>query len=312
MLRLESEELPAPGPGEARVRHTAIGVNFIDTYHRSGLYPVPSLPSGLGVEAVGIVEALGEGVRDIALGTRVGYATVPPPSAYSDARNVSADRLIPLPPQITDQTAAACLLQGMTAEYLATRTVDIDRGAPVLVHAAAGGVGLILCQWLKLLGAHVIGTVGTAAKADLAAAHGCDVPVVYTRDDFVEAVRHETGGRGVAVVYDSVGKDTFERSLACLARRGMMVSFGNASGAPPAVEPLELSRGGSLFLTRPTLGDYIATREELLASANALLEHVRHGRIRVNLSQTWPLHEVADCHRALEARQTTGSVVLMP
>ncbi len=310
---MELVETPCgePGPGQVRLRQTAIGVNFIDTYHRSGLYPLPQLPHGLGVEAAGVIEAVGAGVTDLVAGQRVAYAA-PPPGAYSDQRLIDAERLVPLPDDIDDGSAAAMLLKGMTVEYLIRRTFTVQPGMTVLWHAAAGGVGLIACQWLAHLGATVIGTVGSDAKAEVARAHGCHHAIVYTRQDVTARVREITGGQGVPVVYDSVGKDTFDASLACLQPRGLLVGFGNASGAPPPFDPLELSRRGSLYLTRPTLFDYVATRSELLACADALFEVVRGGAVQVEVRQQWPLAEAAACHRALESRATTGATILLP
>jgi NADPH2:quinone reductase len=311
VLRWDEVALPDPGPGEALVRHTAVGVNFIDTYHRSGLYPVGPLPSGLGSEAAGVVEAVGTGVTEVRPGDRVAYAGGAPGS-YAERRVMPAARLVPLPPAIDDRTAAAALLKGMTVEYLVCRTYPVRAGETVLFHAAAGGVGVIACQWLKGLGATVIGTVSTDEKAELARAHGCEHPVVTARDDFVARVRELTGGRGVPVVYDSVGRDTFLRSLDCLAPRGMMVSFGNASGPPPALDPLLLAAKGSLFLTRPSLLAYTATREELLASAGALFGQIERGAVRVAVHHEWPLPEAAAAQRALEERRTVGSILLRP
>jgi NADPH2:quinone reductase len=311
VLRWDDVALGDPGPGQARVRNNAIGVNFIDTYHRSGLYPLPSLPHAIGMEGAGVVEAVGAGVTDVAVGDRVAYASGGPGS-YAEARLIAADRLVPVPEGVTDETAAAVLLKGMTTEYLIRRAFRVERGMTVLFHAAAGGVGLVACQWLAHLGATVIGTVGTDEKAELARAHGCVHPVVYSRDDFVERVRDVTDGEGVHVVYDSVGRATFVRSLDCLRPRGTLVAFGNASGAPEPLDPLVLSRKGSLFLTRPKLFDYTSTRAELLESATALFEVVTSGVVRVRIGQRWPLREAAQCHRALEARQTTGSAILEP
>ncbi|MCA9706236.1 MAG: quinone oxidoreductase, partial [Myxococcales bacterium] len=277
VLCLESVTLPEPGPGEVRVRHTAIGVNFIDTYHRTGLYPV-ALPAGLGMEAAGVVEALGPGVDAVATGQRVAYAAGPP-GAYATHRNLRAEVLVPLPDAIDDEVAAAGLLKGMTVEFLIRRTFAVERGMTVLWHAAAGGVGLIACQWLAHLGVTVIGTVSSEAKAELAAAHGCTHPVVYTREDFVERVEQLTGGRKVPVVYDSVGRATFDGSLRCLQRRGLLVGFGNASGKPDPFDMGRLAQHGSLYLTRPTLFDYVATRSELLASARALFEVIEAGAV---------------------------------
>ncbi|MEZ4449387.1 MAG: quinone oxidoreductase [Nannocystaceae bacterium] len=311
VLAVDDLPLGPPGPGEAQIRHRAIGLNFIDTYHRSGLYPLPSLPHGIGLEAAGVVTAIGEGVTEVAVGDRVAYAGGAP-GAYAEARNLAAARLVPLPDDLDERTAAAALLQGMTAEYLIHRTFKVEPGMTVLWHAAAGGVGLIACQWLKSLGARVIGTVSTEEKAALARAHGCDHPILYTRDDFVDAVRRLTDGRGVPVVYDSVGRATFAGSLECLARRGLLVGFGNASGAAEPFDPLLLSRKGSLYLTRPTLFDYTATRDELLASAGALFRAILGGAIKVEIRHTWPLAEAAAAHRALEGRETTGSCLLIP
>lgn len=311
VLRWEEVDLPVPGPGDALVRHTAVGVNFIDTYHRSGLYPQPSLPCGIGSEAAGVVEAVGAGVTALAPGDRVAYAGGAPGS-YAERRVIPAVRLVPLPAAIDERTAAAALLKGMTVEYLVCRTYPVRAGETVLLHAAAGGVGLLACQWLESLGATVIGTVSTDAKAECARAHGCAHPVVTAREDFVARVRELTHGRGVPVVYDSVGRDTFLRSLDCLAPRGMMVSFGNASGPPPAFDPLLLAAKGSLFLTRPTLMAYTATREELLASARALFGQLERGAVRVEIHHEWPLPEAAAAQRTLEERRTVGSILLRP
>ena len=311
VLRYEELDLEPPGPGQARVRQTAVGLNMIDTYHRSGLYPLPELPHGIGVEAAGVVEAVGDGVEAVSVGDRVGYATRPPGS-YASERNLAADRLIPLPQDISAEQAAAMLLKGMTVEYLIRRTFRVEPGMTVLFHAAAGGVGLIACQWLAHLGATVIGTVGSDEKAELARQHGCHHPVVYTRDSFVERVRELTDGKGVPVVYDSVGKATFEGSIDCLARRGMLVGFGNASGAPGLFDPLLLARKGSLFLTRPALFDYVSTRDELLESAAALFEVVRSEAVVVEPKQRFPLRQAADAHRAIESRATHGSTLLIP
>jgi NADPH2:quinone reductase len=307
VLTLRNIELPPPGQGQVRVRHTAIGVNLFDTYHRSGLYPLP-LPAVLGSEAAGIVEATGPGV-DLAVGARVAYAAAGP-GAYADARVVAAERLVPLPDSVTDDVAAAVLLKGMTVEYLIRRTFAVSSGNTVLLHAAAGGVGLIACQWLKALGARVIGVVGSEEKAALAREHGAAEVLLSGRDDIAARVRELTDGRGVPVVYDSVGKATFQASLDSLAPRGLLVSYGNASGKPDPIDPLVLSQKGSLFLTRPTLYHYVATRAELLASAGALFAAIARGEIRVRIGQRFPLTEVAEAHRALEARRTTGSTVL--
>lgn len=307
------EEVPvrSPGPGEARIRHTAIGVNFIDTYHRSGVYSVDELPAILGVEAAGVVEAIGDGVTEVEPGERVAYAATPP-GAYAEERVIDAKKLVPLPAGVDDRTAAAAMVKGMTVEFLIRRTYRVREGDWVLLHAAAGGVGSIAVQWLKHLGAHVIGTCGTDEKAALIRALGCDYPIVYTREDFVERVREITEGRGVDVVYDSVGKATFRRGLKTLRPRGTMVVFGNASGRPDPIDPLELASNGSLYLTRPTLFDYTGTRSDLLESASELFGVLRNGDVDVPVRQEWPLAEAAAAHRALEARETVGSTVLVP
>ncbi len=311
VLRVESLDPGTPGPDQALVRHTAIGINYIDTYHRSGLYAVPALPSGLGIEAAGVVEAVGSGVTEVAVGDRVAYAGGPL-GAYAERRLAPAARLVPLPKHVPDEAAAAVMLKGMTVEYLVRRTFPVRAGQVVLVHAAAGGVGLLACQWLKHIGATVIGTVGSDEKAELARAHGCDFPIIYTREDFVSRVRELTNGKGVPVVYDSVGKSTFDGSLDCLSLRGMLVSFGNASGKPPLLNVNSLSEKGSLFVTRPTLQSYTSTREELLGSAGALFDLMDKGALRVEVRQRWGLTEAAEAHRALEARKTTGSSILVP
>jgi NADPH2:quinone reductase len=311
VLQLENVDPGTPGPGQALVRNKAIGINFIDAYYRSGLYPLPSLPHGIGSEGAGIVEAVGPDVTLVKPGDRVAYAGVPPGS-YAEARLAPAEKLVPLPDGVDERTAAAMLLKGMTAEYLIRRTFKVEAGMTVLFHAAAGGVGSIACQWLKHLGAVVIGTVGSDAKAALARAHGCEHTIDYRRENVVERVRAITGGRGVPVVYDGVGRSTFEISFDCLERRGMLVGFGNASGPAPPLDPLLLSRKGSLYLTRPTLFDYTFTRQELLTSASALFDVVREGAVKITIGRTWPLAEAAAAHRALESRQTTGSSLLLP
>jgi NADPH:quinone reductase len=309
---LRSEELDPgkPAAQEVQVRHTAIGVNYIDVYDRTGLYPV-TLPSGLGREAAGVVTALGRGVRGFKVGERVAYV-YPVPGAYSELRNVPAERVVKVPRGISDEAAAALMLKGLTAYYLIRRTYKVSRGDTILVHAAAGGVGLILCQWARSLGARVIGVVGSDAKAELARKHGCQHVLISGRNELVAGVKELTRGAGVAVVYDAVGKDTFMESLDCLRRLGMMVTFGNASGPPPAVSPLELSKRGSLFLTRPTLFNYIASREELTAGARELFAAVRSRKVRVVIGQKYPLASAAEAHRDLEGRRTTGSTVLIP
>ncbi len=311
VLAWEDVEVGAPGAGEVRVRHTAVGLNYIDTYHRTGIYPMPPLPTALGLEAAGIVEELGEGVDDLEAGARVCYGTGPL-GAYAEARVMPAAKLVRTPEAIDDAHAGAMMLQGMTVQYLIRRTFRVEPGMTVLFHAAAGGGGTIACQWLKHLGATVIGTVGSAAKAEQAKAYGCDHPIVYTEEDFVERVRELTGGKGVQVVYDGVGKETAERSLDCLARFGMLVIFGNASGMVPAIDPMDLNRKGSLYLTRPTLMHYAAERDDLLATAEDLFGVVAAGAVKIEVRQTYPLVEAAQAHRDLEARKTTGSTVLLP
>lgn len=310
VLRLVDVSLPEPGPGEVRLRHTAIGLNFIDTYFRSGLYAM-ALPGGLGQEAAGVIEALGPGVEGFAIGDRVAYATGPL-GAYAAARVMPAAPLVKLPAAIGDEQAAAVLLKGMTAYYLLHLTHAVQRGETILVHAAAGGVGSLLVPWAKRLGATVIGTAGSAAKLALAQAAGCDHVIDYREQDFVAEVQRLTGGRGVDVVYDSVGKDTFLGSLDCLHRRGLLVTYGNASGKAPAFEPVLLAQKGSLFVTRPTLAHYTATREELDAAANALFAAIAAGTVPARIDQRYPLREVARAHRDLEARRTTGTTVLLP
>jgi len=309
-MRWEPVELAEPAPGEALIRHTAIGVNYLDTYHRSGLYPL-ALPAGLGSEAAGVVTAVASDVTAVRVGERVAYAGGAP-GAYAEARAFPAHRLVPLPDDIDDETAAAVMLKGMTARYLLRQTHEVKPGDVILVHAAAGGVGLIACRWAHHLGATVIGTVGSEAKAELARANGCDHVIDYTREDFAARVRELTGGRGVRVVYDSVGKATWDRSLDCLQPRGLMVSFGNASGPVPAVSPLVLSAKGSLFLTRPTLMAYTASREELLDNAREVIEAVRSRVVTPRIGGRYALAEAARAHRDLEARRTTGSLVLLP
>ena len=309
-MRWEDVEVGAPGPGEIRIRHEAVGLNYIDVYFRTGLYPAPSLPFSPGMEGAGVVEALGEGVDSLVAGDRVAYAA-PPVGAYAEVRLMPAEKVVKVPAGVDSRQAAAMMLQGMTVEYLLRRTYPVRSGDTILFHAAAGGVGLIACQWAKRLGATVIGTVGSDEKAELARAHGCDHPIVYTREHFAERVREITGGAGVPVVYDSVGRDTFEGSLDCLQPRGMLVSFGQSSGK---IDPFDigiLSRG-SLYVTRPTLMTYTASRADLESSAQALFDAVGSGAVRVAVGRTFPLADAADAHRALEARQTTGSTVLLP
>ena len=311
VLQYEAVEPGAPGPGEARVRQHAVGVNFIDIYHRSGLYPVP-LPSGLGQEAAGVVEAIGPGVSEVAVGDRVAYAGGPL-GAYATARNIAADRLVRLPDGISFDTAAALMLKGLTAHYLLRRTCRVEPGDAVLIHAAAGGVGLIACQWARALGATVIGTVSTPDKAALAQANGCEHALTGVAPaDLAAQVRALTGGRGVRVVYDGIGRDTFMASLDCLQPMGMMVSYGNASGPVAPFEPGMLAQKGSLFLTRPTLFHYIAARADLVAAADELFARVLDGTLQINIQQRHALADCARAHEALAARRTTGSTILLP
>jgi NADPH2:quinone reductase len=310
VLRPEEIDLAPPGKGEVRVRHEAIGLNYIDVYFRRAWYAPPRYPFVPGMEAAGVVEEIGEGVRELAVGDRVGYASHPL-GAYAEARNMPADRLLKLPASIESPVAAAILLKGMTAHYLLRRTFRVERGQTVLVHAAAGGVGSILCPWAKHLGATVIGTVGSEEKAARAKANGCDHPIVYTKEDFVARVGEITGGAGVHVVYDSVGRETFLRSIECLRPLGMMALYGQSSGA---VEPLDVTvlAKKSLFLTRPGLPSYTASREDLVATAEELFEVVEKRVIRPKVERTLPLAEAARAHRDLEERRTTGSTVLVP
>jgi NADPH:quinone reductase len=310
VLRVEDVDPGTPGEGEVQVRHTAIGVNFIDIYNRTGLYPLP-LPATLGQEAAGVVVALGRKVSGLRVAERVAYVH-PQGGSYCVLRNVPAARLIRLPRAVADDTAAALMLKGLTAHYLLRRTYRVRRGDWILLHAAAGGVGLILSQWARALGAKVIGVVGTEDKATLARKNGCLHTLLAGRDPIAQNVRRLTKGEGVSVVYDSVGKDTFVDSLDSLRPLGMMVSFGNASGPPPAISPLELSKRGSLFLTRPSLFSYIATRAALDAAARELFAAVRAKSIRVRIGQRYALADAAQAHRDLEARKTTGSTVLVP
>ncbi len=309
VLRWEEVDIPDPGPGEALVRQTASGLNFIDVYFRTGLYPAPSLPVTIGNEGSGVVEAVGDGVAEVAVGDRVAYCMSL--GSYAERRVIASRLLVKVPDAVSDEEAAAAMLKGCTVQYLIRRTHAVRAGETVLFHAAAGGVGLIACQWLKHLGATVIGTVGTREKAELARAHGCDHPIVYTEEDVVERVKEITGGRGVPVVYDSVGKDTFRASLDCLQPRGLMVSFGNASGAVEPFAPAVLAAKGSLFLTRPTLATYTATRAELEETTAELFDVIGRGIVKIEVNQTYPLARAADAHRDLEARRTTGSTVLV-
>ena len=307
-LRWDEVETGAPDTGQVLIRQTAAGLNFIDVYHRVGLYPVASLPAIIGNEGAGVVEVVGDGVTSVQVGDRVAYCMSF--GSYTERRVVDADRLVKLPDGITDYQAAAMMLKGCTVQYLVKTIYPITSGDTILLHAAAGGVGLIACQWAKHLGATVIGTVGSDEKAELARAHGCDHTIVYTRENIVERVKALTDGAGVPVVYDSVGKDTFIASLDCLQPRGLMVSYGNASGPVDPFSPGLLAVRGSLFLTRPTLASYIGTRDELDASAADLFGVVESGAVKIAVSQTFPLEDAAQAHRALEARETTGSTVL--
>jgi NADPH2:quinone reductase len=311
VLRFEDMEMPEPGPGEIRIRHEAIAVNFRDILLRRGQHAVRAFPAGLGLESAGKVDAIGAEVSGFAIGEHVA-CVAGPDSAYAESRVVPAARVVKLPDGIDARTAAAMMIRGMTARYLLHDTYKVKAGDTILVHAAAGGVGLILSQWAKHLGAMVIGTVGSDEKMAVARAHGCDHVFVYTRDDFAERVRALTGGQGAHVVYDSVGKSTFEGSLRSLRRRGVLASFGEASGDPEPVPPRRLGLLGSIFLTHPSLGDYTATRAELLATADDLFDVVRSGKVRIEINHSYALKDAARAHRDVEARMTTGSVVLIP
>jgi NADPH2:quinone reductase len=308
VLKWEEIDAGQPGPGEALVRHEAVGLNFIDVYHRTGLYPLPALPATPGLEAAGVVAAIGSGVSEVAVGDRVAYAGIPP-GAYAEVRRIPAHRLVKLPAGISAQQAAAMMLQGMTARYLLKGCWQVGPGTTLLIHAAAGGVGLIVCQWARHLGATVIGTAGSSEKAELAKAHGCHHPIVYTQEDFAARVKEITGGKGVDVVYDSVGQATFMKSLDCLRPMGMMVSFGQSSGPMPPFDLSLLAQKGSLFVTRPSLMTYTARREDLLAHARDLFEVVQSGAVKVEVRRTYPLAEASRGHRDLEGRKTTGSSV---
>jgi len=309
VLRWEEVSVGEPGPGEVRVRNTAVGLNFIDTYHRSGLYPMP-LPMGLGSEGAGVIEAVGPKVKGFKVGDRVAYAQ--PIGAYAEVLLRPVARLVKIPAGVSDNTAAAMMLKGMTAWYLLRRTYKVKKGDTILVHAAAGGVGQILCQWGKHLGAAVIGTVGSDSKAPIAKKAGCKHVIVASNEKISQRVREITKGKGVPVVYDGIGKETFMDSLDCLAPLGVMASFGNASGAVPPVNIGILAQKGSLFLTRPTLGNYTATREDLEAAARDLFSVVKKGAVKISINQTYPLRDAAQAHRDLEGRKTTGSTVLLP
>lgn len=311
VLRWEEVSVGNPETGQLKLRQTAVGLNFIDIYHRTGLYPLPQLPAIIGLEGAGVITAIGTDVNEYQVGDRVAYAG-PPMGAYAEERLMPADRVVKIPAGISDIQAAGMMLQGMTARYLLHGCYQVKPGDTILIHAAAGGVGLIVCQWAKYLGATVIGTVGSREKADLAKAHGCDHPILYREEDVVQGVRELTGGKGVDVVYDSVGKDTFFSSLDCLRPRGMMVSFGQSSGSVPAFDPSLLNAKGSLFLTRPSLMHYTAERGDLLNCAADLFEVVQTGAVKIEVNQTFPLQEAAEAHRALEGRRTTGTTVLLP
>ncbi len=309
VLQWEDFDPGEPGPGEVRLRHEAIGLNFIDVYHRTGLYPIGDLPAIPGMEGAGRVEAVGPEVTALQPGDRVAYAGLPP-GAYAEHRCIPAHRLVPLPDAVASRQAAAMMLKGMTARYLLHGCYPVAAGDTILIHAAAGGVGLLVCQWARHIGAQVIGTVGSAEKADLARKNGCDHPILYQQEDFVQRVRAITAGRGVDVVYDSVGQATFLRSLECLRPMGMLVSFGQASGPVAPIDPGILAAKGSLFLTRPSLMTYTAVREDLLAHAADLFAVVLAGAVKVDIRQTYPLTAAAEAHRDLEARKTTGASIL--
>jgi NADPH:quinone reductase len=310
VMQLVDVDLPPPGPGEVRIRQTAIGLNFIDTYHRNGLYPV-KLPSGLGLEAAGVVEETGEGVTHLKQGDRVAYGNGPI-GAYAQARNAPANRVSKLPDGISDETAAAMMLKGMTVRYLLRETYKVKSGDTILLHAAAGGVGLIACQWAKALGATVIGTAGSEEKAELARAHGCDHVILYKSEDVPARVRELTGGKGVPVVYDGVGKDTLMLSLDSLQPRGLLASFGNASGPVDKFDLGILAAKGSLYVTRPVLAHHVASDADLQANVSDLFEVVKSGKVKIEVNQRYPLAEVVKAHRDLAARKTTGSTVLLP
>ena len=309
VMKWEQVDVAAPGPGQITVAHKAVGLNYIDCYHRSGLYPLP-MPAGIGMEGAGIVEAVGDGVKSVNTGDRVAYAAGPPGS-YAEKRVIEAAKVVKLPDNISDETAAAMMLQGMTAEYLIRRTYAVKDGDTVLFHAAAGGVGLIACQWLKQIGATVIGTVGSDEKAAIAKAHGCDHSIVYTRENFAERVREITDGKGVPVVYDSIGNDTYLGTLDCLAPRGLFVSFGNASGPIKNFDVGQLAAKGSLYLTRPSLVSYTSTPADLKESSTALFAAIAKG-LKIEINQRYALKDAAQSHRDLEARKTTGSTILLP
>jgi NADPH2:quinone reductase len=310
VLRFEDVEVGAPGPGQVRIRNVAVAVNYRDVLMRRGVHAVKSLPSGIGLECAGVIEALGPDVSGFAVGDRVACAGMPEGS-YAEVRIVPAARVIALPAGIDERTAASMMIRGMTARCLLYDAYKVQPGDTILIHAAAGGVGLIMCQWAKHLGATVIGTVSSDEKAAIAHAHGCDHPIVYTREDFAERVREITGGEGVPVVYDSVGKATFEDSLKCLRRRGLLASFGEASGDPDPMPPRRLGALGSIYLTHPSVSNYTATRAELLAAARDLFAMVGSGKIKIEISKTYRLQDAPHAHADIESRQTTGSIVLV-
>jgi NADPH2:quinone reductase len=309
-LSWDEVDIGDPGEGEIRLKQTAVGLNYLDTYHRSGMYPVGDLPAVIGSEGAGVVDAVGPGISSIAAGDRVAYSMGL--GAYAEVRLINAAAVVKIPDGVSDQAAASMMLKGCTAQYLMRRTYEVQKGDTILFHAAAGGVGLIACQWAKHLGATVIGTVGSEEKAELARANGCDHTIIYGKENFVERVREITGGTGVPVVYDSVGKDTMIGSLDCLRPRGLLALFGQSSGKPDPLDITMLTPKGSLYVTRPSLAHYIATREDLVDTANELFDVVAKGIVKVSVNQTYPLAETAQAHRDLEARKTTGSTVLLP
>lgn len=310
VMKFEEVEVGAPGAGELRIRHSAVGLNYIDVYHRTGLYPVGALPAVIGMEGAGVVEAVGKGVSEFRAGDHVAYAN--PIGAYAEERLIPAERVVKIPAGIDDKTAAGMMLQGMTAQYLLRRTYDVVPGTVILFHAAAGGVGLIACQWARYLGATIIGTVGSAEKAREATNAGCTHVINYRTENFVERVKEITGGKGCDVVYDGIGKDTYPGSLDCLKPFGLWVSFGNASGKIENFDLGLLGAKGSLFATRPTLFTYVAKRDDLVASANELFDVVGKGHVKIAVNQTYPLGDAAQAHRELEGRKTTGSTLLLP
>jgi NADPH:quinone reductase len=311
VLRHEAYDVGAPGPGEVRLKQTAIGLNYIDVQHRTGRYPLPSYPSPIGMEAAGVVEAVGAGVREVRPGDRVAYSSAPI-GAYADMRLMPSDRLVPLPDDVSDEIAAAIVTKGLTAHYLLFTTYPVTPSGTILVHAAAGGVGLLLCQWAKHLGARVIGTVGSAEKAAIARAHGCDATILYREEDVVAAVRELTGGRGVSVVYDAVGKDTIEVSLKCLAPRGLLVSFGTASGPIPPFDLFRLNTLGSLYVTSPAFVTHTSDRAELIARASTLFAAIRGGILTIAVRARYALKDAAKAHEDLQARRTVGASILVP